>query len=205
MASTAMIPRVFLISNMGEPPPHKGPVTSGTETANLRCTAGKPPPAPPPQRREHAARGLYVNWHRSMPHERVAAEATARYATPPITSLAARLARRSRAFDDHHVEVGGAQAVVARLLVLRRVVEPLRRLDVRKFAHHDALERGVALQRRLVAAADQEAAVVLGVRRAGALRVLLVLLGVLDVHHGNDISGHPTLLLGNENGSAAQG
>src|SRR5438309_5940026 len=98
--------------------------------------------------------------------------------------------RASGALDDDHVEIGRAEAVLARLLVFGRVVELLCRLDSWEFAHDDALERDVALQRGLLAAAHQEPAAVLGVGRPGPFRIFLVLLRVLYVHHCDDIGGH---------------
>src|SRR5205807_1605586 len=105
-----------------------------------------------------------IRWSRSSPTPE---RATSRSCSTPLSSN--RKACRSptgsaSALDDHHVEVGGAQAMFARPLVFRRVIELLRRLDVLELVHHDALERNVAFERRLRAAAHHEAAAVLGAR-----------------------------------------
>src|SRR5215470_17403671 len=89
--------------------------------------------------------------------DRVEGEAPRSELDPQITPAPLDLG----AFDDHHVEVRGPEALLARGLVLHRVVEALRRLDVGKLRHHDALEGDVALERGFRPAAHQESAAVL--------------------------------------------
>src|ERR1700704_3078892 len=87
----------------------------------------------------------------------------AHYALPLACMLcvAGWRTKRSRAFDEHHVEIAGAQPLLTSSLVFGRVVECLGTFGRRKFDHDKTVAVELSLQNRSRASAHDELAAVL--------------------------------------------
>ena len=89
-----------------------------------------------------------------------------------------------------HVETRRTLTQPLRFLILGRLVEPLRRLEIWELEEHEALGLPIALQHRELTAARDEAASA-GCHRGGrGLLVELVLLRITDVSLNDDVRSH---------------
>src|SRR6202045_4711411 len=82
---------------------------------------------------------------------------------------------RSRAFDEHHVEVAGGEPLLTSGLVFGRVVECLGYFGRRKFDHDETVAVEPSLQNRSRASAHDELSAVLSDGRTGELAVFVEL------------------------------
>src|SRR5438045_9428552 len=109
---------------------------------------------------------------------------------PPAWGVQAGSLALGHSFYRDHVEARSALAQSLRFLVLGRLVEPLRRLEIWELEQREALGPPIALQDRQLTAARDEAA------SAGChggwrgLLVELVLLRITDVSLNDDVRSH---------------
>src|ERR1700674_340791 len=97
---------------------------------------------------------------------------------------------RSRAFDEHHVEVAGAEPLLTSSLVFRRVVERLGTFGRRKFNHDKTVAVELSLQNSSRASAHDELSAVLSDGRTGWLAVCVELVRFGHGDGGHEVGWH---------------
>src|ERR1700676_2397974 len=97
---------------------------------------------------------------------------------------------RSRTFDEHHVEVAGAEPLLASALIFGRVVESLGTFGRRKFGHNKTVAVEFSLQDRSRASAHKELAAVLGNGRPRELAVFVELFRFGHRDDGHEVGWH---------------
>src|ERR1700674_3263069 len=96
----------------------------------------------------------------------------------------------SRTFDEHHVEVAGAEPLLTSSLVFGGVVERPGTFGRRKFDHDKTVAVELSLQNRSRATADDELSAVVSDGRTGELAVFVELVRVGHGDGGHEVRWH---------------